>query len=66
VGDLVTYQFQRTRWRKGQTVHVGLIVETGKFTGNCDVRVLWQTPSKTETLTEKSDHLCLVDKHLTS
>ncbi len=41
VGDLVTYWYQRPRWRKGQSVHLGLIIETGKFTGNRDVKVLW-------------------------
>ena len=59
VGDLVTYYFQRPRWLKGQSVHVGLIVETGKYTGNCDVRVLWT--DQTEPQTEGSQHLALVD-----
>ena len=57
VGDLVTYYFQRPRWLKGQSVHVGLIVETGKYTGNRDVKVLW----KGEMRTEGSQHLALVD-----
>ena len=30
VGDLVTYAFQVSRWRKGESVHVGLVIETGK------------------------------------
>ena len=42
IGDLVTYYFQRTRWLKGQSVHVGLVVETGKYTGNKDVKVMWK------------------------
>ena len=42
VGDLVTYWYQRPRWHKGQSVHVGLVIETGKFTGNRDVKVLWK------------------------
>tara|TARA_Y100001937_G_C7009924_1_gene280488 strand:- start:133 stop:339 length:207 start_codon:yes stop_codon:yes gene_type:complete len=59
VGDLVTYYFQLPRWRKGLSVHVGLIVETGKYTGNRDVKVLWN--DKTEPETEGSQHLALVD-----
>ena len=59
VGDLVTYYFQRPRWLKGQSVHVGLIVETGKYTGNRDVKVLWTDKSEPET--EGSQHLTLVD-----
>ena len=63
VGDLVTYYFQLPRWRKGLSVHVGLIVETGKYTGNRDVKVLWT--DKTEPETETSQHLSLVDNSLT-
>ena len=59
VGDLVTYYFQLPRWRKGLSVHVGLIVETGKFTGNRDVKVLWK--GVPDPLTECSQHLTLVD-----
>ena len=59
VGDLVTYYFQRPRWLKGQSVHVGLIVETGKYTGNRDVKVLWK--GELEPRTEGSQHLTLVD-----
>ena len=64
IGDLVTYWHQRGRWRKGQSVHVGLIVETGKYTGNRDVKVLWN--DKTEPETEASQHLALVDNLLTT
>ena len=59
VGDLVTYHFQLPRWSEGLSVHVGLIVETGKYTGNRDVKVLWT--DKTEPETEASQHLTLVD-----
>ena len=59
IGDLVTYHFQLPRWRKGLSVHVGLIVETGKYTANRDVKVLWN--DKTEPETEASQHLTLVD-----
>ena len=59
VGDLVTYWFQRPRWRKGLSVDVGLIVETGKYTGNRDVKVLWK--GEPEPQTEASQHLVLVD-----
>ena len=64
VGDLVTYWYQRPRWRKGQSVHVGLVIETGKFTGNRDVKVLWA--NEPEPLTECSQHLSIVDDALTS
>ena len=63
-GDLVTYYFQLPRWRKGLSVHVGLIVETGKYTGNRDVKVLWH--DKAEPETETSQHLVLVDNLLTT
>ena len=66
VGDLVTYYFQLPRWCKGQSVHVGLVVETGKYTGNKDVKVLWklmgeEDTGKSYTATEASQHLSLVD-----
>ena len=64
VGDLVTYYFQRTRWRKGESVSVGLVVETGKYTGNADVKVLWN--DKTQPETETSQHLSIIDEALTS
>ena len=64
VGDLVTYYFQRPRWRKGLSVSVGLVVETGKYTANRDVKVLWT--DKTEPETESSQHLSIVDKSLTT
>ena len=71
IGDLVTYYFQRTRWLKGQSVHVGLIVETGKYTGNKDVKVMWQlmgdvNNGKSYIATEASQHLSLVDDSLTT
>ena len=59
VGDLVTYHFQLPRWGKGLSVHVGLIVETGKYTGNRDVKVLWT--NEPEPQTECTQHLALVD-----
>jgi len=64
VGDLVTYAFQRPRWRKGESVSVGIVVETGKYTANRDVKVLWT--DKTEPETEASQHLSIVDKSLTT
>jgi hypothetical protein len=64
VGDLVIYTFQRGRWLKGQSVNVGLVVETGKYTGNADVKVLWQGETKPDTETRK--YLSLVDKSLTT
>ena len=64
VGDLVTYWHQHGRWRKGQSVHVGLVIETGIYTGNRDVKVLWT--NEPEPLTECSQHLALVDDSLTT
>ena len=61
VGDLVTYAFQT---RRDLAMDVGLIVETGKWTGNADVKVLWT--DKTEPETEASQHLALVDDSLTT
>jgi hypothetical protein len=58
VGDLVTYTFQSARWRKGQSVNVGLIVEVGKYTGNTDVKVLWTNTPNAQT--EKSSSLMFV------
>ena len=68
VGDLVTYAFQALRWQKGQSVDVGLVVETGKYTGNADVKVLWMGPGAAApyAITQKSDHLRLVDDSLTT
>ena len=64
VGDLVTYWYQLSRWREGLSVHVGLVVETGKYTGNRDVKVLWN--GEPEPDTEASQHLALVDNLLTT
>jgi hypothetical protein len=61
VGDLVTYYFQHFR---DVAMDVGLIVETGKWTGNADVKVLWTGSS--EAVTQKSAHLRLVKDLLTS
>ena len=58
VGDLVTYHFQLPRWSEGLSVHVGLVVETGKYTGNRDVKVLWT--NEPEPQTECTQHLALV------
>ena len=64
VGDLVTHISQRTRWHKGQSVSVGLIVETGKFMGGlADVKVLWK--GETKLLPEVSRFLTLVEDYLT-
>ena len=61
VGDLVTYAFQGVR---EQIDDVGLVVETGKWTGNADVKVLWT--GSPEAVTQKSEHLMLVDNLLTT
>ena len=60
-GDLVTYSFQRTRWAKGQSVHIGLVVETGDFGyANSDVKVLWQ--GETRPARETRKFLTLVEE----
>ena len=64
VGDLVTFTFQTSRWRKGESVDIGLVVETGKYTGNRDVKVLWK--GEPEPQTECTQHLALVDNILTT
>jgi hypothetical protein len=64
VGDLVTFAFQASRWRKGESVDIGLVVETGKFTGNTNIKVLWR--GETEPRVQKTSHLRLVDKSLTT
>jgi hypothetical protein len=64
VGDLVSYAFQASRQRKGQSFDVGLVVETGKYTGNADVKVLWMGPGAAATypITQKSDHLRVINE----
>ncbi len=57
VGDLVTYWHKKTQQ---DISHVGLVVETGKYTGNCDVKVSWMGKRKAEVRTEASHHLTLV------
>ncbi len=61
VGDLVTFAFQA---RRDLAMDVGLIVETGKWTGNADVKVLWT--GSPEAVTQKSEHLELIDNLLTT
>lgn len=60
-GDLVTYYFQHVR---DVAMDVGLVVETGKWTGNTDVKVLWT--GSPEAVTQKSEHLKLIDNLLTT
>ena len=64
VGDLVTFTFQTSRWKKGESVSVGLVVETGKYTGNTNIKVLWN--GETEPRVQKTSHLSLVDISLTT
>ena len=64
VGDLVTFTFQTSRWRKGESVDIGLVVETGKYTGNTNIKVLWK--GETEPRVQKTSHLRLVNDALTS
>lgn len=64
IGDLVTFTFQTSRWRKGESVDIGLVVETGKYTGNTNIKVLWK--GETEPRVQKTSHLRLVDNLLTT
>jgi len=64
VGDLVSYAFQASRQRKGLSIDVGLVVETGKYTGAADVKVLWMGSGAVATVavTQKSDHLRVINE----
>jgi hypothetical protein len=44
LGDLVTYNEHTQKWAVGNN-WVGMIIETGKYVGNRDVRVMWQDGS---------------------
>jgi hypothetical protein len=44
LGDLVTYNENTQKWAVGNN-WVGMIIETGKYVGNRDVRVMWQDGS---------------------
>ncbi len=52
VGDLVQHYF-------GKEHPVGLVIEVGKYTGNADVKVLWNGTS--EALTQKSMYLVVIN-----
>jgi hypothetical protein len=60
---LVSYAFQASRQRKGLSIDVGLVVETGKYTGNADVKVLWLGPGAAApyAITQKSSHLKVIN-----
>jgi hypothetical protein len=64
VGDLVSYAFQASRERRGLSIDVGLVVETGKYTGNADVKVLWMGSGAPApyAITQKSDHLRVINE----
>ena len=64
VGDLVSYAFQVSRERKGLSIDVGLVVETGKYTGNTDVKVLWMGSGAAAPypITQKSSHLRVINE----
>jgi hypothetical protein len=64
VGDLVSYAFQAARERKGLSIDVGLVVETGKYTGNTDVKVLWMGSGAPAPypITQKSTHLRVINE----
>ena len=53
VGDLVTYSSPAIFGN-----YAGLVTEIGKYTGNCDVKVLWT--HENEPITQKSVHLKLL------
>mgnify|MGYP003117534280 FL=1 len=66
VGDLVTYWYQRPRWSKGESVHVGLVVESAVHAADRagDVKVLWT--GHQEPISEAIQHLSLIDDSLTT
>jgi hypothetical protein len=53
VGDLVTYSSSGI-----SDNFVGLVTESGVWTGNCDVKVLWNTEE--ESVTQKSCYLKVI------
>jgi hypothetical protein len=52
VGDLVT-------WKWGDGKESGIIIETGIFTGNKDMKVFWYD---SEVMTEKSKELKVINE----
>ena len=57
VGDLVTYRSSAITGN-----FLGLIVEVGQWTGNCDVRVLWCHEEANPSQTCKSSYLRVVNE----
>jgi len=53
VGDLVTYSSSGI-----SNNFVGLVTERGAWTGNCDVKILWNTEE--ESVTQKSCYLKVI------
>tara|TARA_Y100000034_G_scaffold4200_1_gene4953 strand:+ start:115 stop:354 length:240 start_codon:yes stop_codon:yes gene_type:complete len=53
IGDLVTYSSNGI-----SDNFVGLVTESGAWTGNCDVKVLWNTEE--ESVTQKSCYLKVI------
>ena len=56
-GDLVRQSIITTRYNRHQ--RLGIVVETGKFTGNKDVKVMWSDIGIT---TEHSDMMEVVSE----
>jgi len=57
VGDLVTYRSSAITGN-----FVGLIIEVGQWTGNCDVKVSWCHEKANKSQTCKSSYLEVVNE----
>jgi|TARA_Y100000992_G_scaffold291537_1_gene248046 hypothetical protein len=53
VGDLVTHV-------TSTLMSVGLVIETGKYTGNADIKVLWN--GTREAVTQRSEYLKVINE----
>ena len=62
VGDLVKYKNLHGHVVEGKFISkgwMGIVIETGKYTGNKDVKIMW---SETGIDTERSDALVVVNE----
>ena len=53
VGDIIQFKFKRLKSLSG------IIIETGVYTGNCDIKVMWEDG---EIFTEKSYFMDVVSE----
>ena len=60
VGDLVKYRPTRPFAKDCEDIYLGLVVETGVYTGRKDIKVFW--PARKEAATEFSKNLEVVSE----